>query len=176
MIVQKISVLIMPFLFISVLGYALFRRVRVFDLFLTGAANGLQSAISILPALIGLICAVSMLRASGAPDFLSRLLAPLLSKIGMPAEVLPLALLKPVSGSGAIAMIQDIFGKNGPDSFAGKVASVMLGSSETTFYTLAVYYGAVKIKDTRYTVHAAVIADLVGIFAAVLICGAMYRS
>jgi len=115
-----------------------------------------------------------MLRASGALDFLGTLLSPLLSKIGMPPDVLPLALLKPVSGSGALAMVKDIFDANGPDSFAGKVASVMLGSSETTFYTLAVYYGAVKIKDSRYTVSAAVIADLVGVFAAVFLCGMIY--
>ena len=164
----------MPFIFISILGYALFKKVRVFDVFLSGASNGLRSAVSILPALVGLICAISMLRASGALDFLGTLLSPLLSKIGMPPDVLPLALLKPVSGSGALAMVKDIFDANGPDSFAGKVASVMLGSSETTFYTLAVYYGAVKIKDSRYTVSAAVIADLVGVFAAVFLCGMIY--
>lgn len=174
MLAQKISVFIMPFIFISILGYALFKKVRVFDVFLNGASNGLRSAVSILPALVGLICAISMLRASGALDFLGTLLSPLLSKIGMPPDVLPLALLKPVSGSGALAMVKDIFDANGPDSFAGKVASVMLGSSETTFYTLAVYYGAVKIKDSRYTVSAAVIADLVGVFAAVFLCGMIY--
>lgn len=174
MLAQKISIFIMPFIFISILGYALFKKVRVFDVFLNGAANGLRSAVSILPALVGLICAISMLRASGALDFLGTLLSPLLSKIGMPPDVLPLALLKPVSGSGALAMVKDIFDANGPDSFAGKVASVMLGSSETTFYTLAVYYGAVKIKDSRYTVSAAVIADLVGVFAAVFLCGMIY--
>ena len=173
MLAQKISILIMPFIFISILGYALFKKVRVFDVFLNGASNGLRSAVSILPALVGLICAISMLRASGALDFLETLLSPLLSKIGMP-DVLPLALLKPVSGSGALAMVKDIFDANGPDSFAGKVASVMLGSSETTFYTLAVYYGAVKIKNSRYTVSAAVIADLVGVFAAVFLCGMIY--
>ena len=174
MLAQKISIFIMPFIFISILGYALFKKVRVFDVFLNGAANGLRSAVSILPALVGLICAISMLRASGALDFLGTLLSPLLSKIGMPPDVLPLALLKPVSGSGALAMVKDIFDANGPDSFAGKVASVRLGSSETTFYTLAVYYGAVKIKDSRYTVSAAVIADLVGVFAAVFLCGMIY--
>ena len=174
MLAQKISILIMPFIFISILGYALFKKVRVFDVFLNGASNGLRSAVSILPALVGLVCAISMLRSSGALDFLGTLLSPLLSKIGMPPDVLPLALLKPVSGSGALAMVKDIFDANGPDSFAGKVASVMLGSSETTFYTLAVYYGAVEIKDSRYTVSAAVIADLVGVFAAVFLCGMIY--
>ena len=171
---MQLSVYMMPCLFLVVLGYAFFRRVKVFDVFLTGAANGLSSAVSILPALVGLICAVSMLRASGALDFFAQLLAPMLDKLGMPAEVLPLALLKPVSGSGALALIKDVFDVSGPDSFPGRVASVMLGSSETTFYTLAVYYGAVKIKNTRYSAHAAIIADIVGVAAAVWICNLLY--
>ncbi len=171
---MQFSVYIIPSLFLLVLGYALLRRVRVFDVFLTGAANGISSAISILPALVGLICSVSMLRASGALDFFAHLLTPWLYRLGMPAEVLPLALLKPVSGSGALALIKDVFDTNGPDSFAGRVASVMLGSSETTFYTLAVYYGAVKIKNTRYSAHAAIIADLAGIAATLFICNLIW--
>ncbi len=150
MVAYKISIYIMPAIFITILGYALYKKVNVFDVFLKGAASGLKTSINILPALVGLICAVSMLRASGALDFLEKFLSPLLSKIGMPGEVLPLALLKPVSGSGALALIKDIFDKSGPDSFSGKLASVMLGSFETTFYTLAVYYGAVKIKNSPY--------------------------
>lgn len=174
MVVQKISIYIMPFIFITILGYALFKKVNIFDTFLKGASNGLKTSVNILPALVGLICAVSMLRASGALDFLGKMLLPLLSKVGMPNEVLPLALLKSVSGSGALALIKDIFDTQGPDSFAGKVASVMLGSSETTFYTLAVYYGAVKIKNSRHTVPAAIVADIAGIVAAVYICNLIY--
>ena len=174
MVVQKISIYIMPFIFITILGYALFKKVNIFDTFLKGASNGLKTSVNILPALVGLICAVSMLRASGALDFLEKMLSPLLSKVSMPNEVLPLALLKSVSGSGALALIKDIFDTHGPDSFAGKVASVMLGSSETTFYTLAVYYGAVKIKNSRHTVPAAIVADIAGIVAAVYICNLIY--
>ena len=174
MVVQKISIYIMPFIFITILGYALFKKVNIFDTFLKGASNGLKTSVNILPALVGLICAVSMLRASGALDFLGKMLSPLLSKVSMPNEVLPLALLKSVSGSGALALIKDIFDTQGPDSFAGKVASVMLGSSETTFYTLAVYYGAVKIKNSRHTVPAAIVADIAGIVAAVYICNLIY--
>lgn len=172
--IASISLYIMPAIFIVILGYATHRRVPVFEVFLDGAARGLRSAVSIFPALVGLICAVSMLRASGALDFLSRLIAPLLSKIGMPTDVLPLALLKSVSGSGSLAMIKDIFDTSGPDSFAGKVASVMLGSSETTFYTLAIYYGAVKVRNTRYTVHAALVADLITIVASVALCNLFF--
>lgn len=171
---QAISVFLMPALFLFVFGFALLRHVRVFDIFLSGAANGMKSAVSILPALVGLICAVSMFRASGALEWICTFCSPFLTKISMPADLLPLALLKPVSGSGALAMIQDIFEKNGPDSFCGKLASVMLGSSETTFYTLAVYYGAVKITKSRYTVPAALVADIVGIAASLIICHILY--
>lgn len=176
MFIQKISILIMPIIFICILGYAASRHVRVFDVFLDGAADGLHSVVNIFPALVGLICAVSMLRASGALDGFKVLISPLLSKFGMPAEVFPLALLKSMSGSGALAMVKDVFDTYGPDSFAGKVASVMLGSSETTFYTLAVYYGSVKIHNYRYTVIAAIIADIVGIAASVLICNVIYAT
>lgn len=172
--VNTLSVYILPCLLLAVFGYAYFKKVLIFDVFLKGAAKGISSALSVLPALVGLICAVSMLRASGVLDWICSLFAPLLQKVGMPAGLLPLALLKPVSGSGSLAMIKDIFDQNGPDSFSGFLASVMLGSSETTFYTLAVYYGAVKITKSRYTVRAAVIADLIGIAASVIICRFLY--
>lgn len=161
---------IFPAVFIGILGYALIKRVAVFDTFLTGAKRGATSCFSILPALVGLVVAVSMLRASGILDFLSGILSPLLKTVGFPADVLPLALLKSVSGSGALAMLKSIFEFSGVDSFSGKLASVMLGSSETTFYALAVYFGITKVKNTRYTVFAAIFADIVGIIAATLIC------
>ncbi len=173
--IQKISLFIIPFILISILGSALLKKVNVFDVFLKGAETGLSSVIKIVPALVGLICAVSMLRASGALECLGKIISPLLLKIGMPQEVLPLALLKPVSGSGALALLKDIFDTSGADSFAGRVASVMLGSSETTFYALAVYFGAVKIKNTRYTLKCAIIADLAGILASVVICNILYK-
>ena len=161
---------IFPAVFITILGYALIKKVPIFDTFLTGAKRGATSCFSILPALVGLVVAVSMLGASGFLDFLSSILSPLLKHIGFPSDVLPLALLKSVSGSGAVAMVKSIFEFSGVDSFSGKLASVMLGSSETTFYALAIYYGITKVKNTRYTVFAAVVADVVGIVAATLIC------
>ena len=161
---------ILPTIFITVLGYALFKKVKIFDVFLIGAKKGANSCLNILPTLVGLVVAISMMRASGVLDFLADLLSPMLSVLHFPTDVLPLALLKPVSGSGALAMIKDIFQNAGVDSVSGKLASVMLGSSETTFYALAVYYGATKVKNTRYTVFAAVVADIVGIIASVLLC------
>ncbi len=174
--IGTLSAYILPFLLLFVFGYAFFKKVPTFDIFLNGAAKGVSSAVSVLPALVGLICAVSMLRASGVLEWICSLFAPILQKVGMPSELLPLALLKSVSGSGSLAMIKDVFEHSGPDSFSGKLASVMLGSSETTFYALAVYYGAVKITKSRYTVRAAVIADLVGVAASVILCRLLYAQ
>lgn len=161
---------ILPLIFIVILGYAYFKKVRIFDTFLKGAKQGASSCFSILPALVGLVVAVSMMRASGLLDFLAKGLSPALKVFGFPADVLPLALLKSVSGSGALALVKDIFQVSGVDSPSGRLASVMLGSSETTFYALAVYFGATRVKNTRYTVFAAVVADVVGIITAVIIC------
>ncbi len=172
--VSTISVYILPCLLLTVFGYAFFKKVPTFDVFLNGAAKGISSAVSVLPALVGLVCAVSMLRASGVLEWVCSLFAPFLQKVGMPSELLPLALLKSVSGSGSLAMVKDVFDHSGPDSFSGFLASVMMGSSETTFYALAVYYGAVKITKSRYTVRAAVIADFVGIAASVIVCQILY--
>lgn len=163
------TVLIFPIIFIFILTYALFKKIPIFDAFLTGAKSGLSASFSILPALVGLIVAVSVMRASGILDFFSELLAPLFSRFNFPADVLPLALLKPVSGSGALAMIKSIFESSGVDSFSGRLASVMLGSSETTFYALSVYFGVTSVKNTRYTVFAAVFADIVGLIASIVI-------
>ena len=161
---------ILPAVFIIILGYALIKKIKIFDVFLSGAKQGAASCFTILPALVGLVVAVSMMRASGLLGFLANALSPVLNIFGFPAEVLPLALLKSVSGSGALAMVKNVFESCGVDSFSGKLASVMLGSSETTFYALAVYYGATKVKNTRYTVFAAVVADVVGIVAALVLC------
>lgn len=168
------TIYIFPAVFIGILSYALFKKVPIFDTFLKGAKRGAESCFSILPALVGLVVAVSMLKASGFLSFLSDILYPVLSQIGMPGDVLPLALLKSVSGSGALAMLRGIFETSGVDSSSGRLASVMLGSSETTFYALAVYYGITKVKNTRYTVFAAVIADIVGIAAAIVVCNVFF--
>ena len=173
--INHISSLIMPLILVGILGYGTLVRISVFDTFLDGAAKGLRSAINILPALIGLICAVSMLRASGFLDFLAKITAPFLKTVGMPEETLSLAILKPFSGSGALAIIKDLFDTHGADSKVGRIASVMLGSSETTFYAIAVYFGAVKIKNIRHTAVCAIIADIAGIFASVVICNMLYR-
>ena len=169
-----ISTLIMPTIIAVVLVNALMKKAPVFDLFTTGAKDGFKTSINILPSLIGLIVAVSMLRASGFFEILCGILAPVLQKVGFPPELVPMAVIRPVSGSAALATLQDIITTYGADSFAGRCASVMMGSSETTFYTLAVYFGSVGITKTRYTVKAAVVADIATIILSVFFVNLLY--
>jgi len=114
--------------------------------------------------------AISMLRASGAIDLLANWLSPVLTLIGLPADVLPLTLLRPISGSASLGIVTDIIKTHGPDSYAGRLASIMMGSTETTFYTVAVYYGCIGIKDIRHTIKAALTADAAGMLASILVC------
>ena len=158
---------IVPCLLLLAAAYALRRGVDVYDALLVGAGNGLGIVARILPSMVALLCAVSMLRASGAMELLTRLLSPLLTSLGLPPEVMALMLIRPMSGSGALAVGSDLMAQYGPDSYIGRVAAVMLGSTETTFYTIAVYFGAAGIRRTRYTIPAALTADLAGfVFAA----------
>ena len=156
---DSFGVWVLPAVLLSIVLAGFLRGVPVFDTFLTGAKEGLQASVSILPTLVGLIMAVSMLSASGALDLLSSLLAPAAQFLGLPPQVIPLALIKPFSGSGSTAVLTQIFKDNSPDSLAGRVASIMSGSTETTFYAIAVYYGAVGVKKTRHTLPAALLAD-----------------
>ena len=145
--------------------YAACRRVDVYDALIQGAGEGLGTLARIIPSLVGLMTAVYMLRASGALELLTNLLSPLLGLLGIPPETAPLMLLRPVSGSGALAAATELMAQYGPDSYIGRTAAVMLGSTETTFYVIAVYFGAAGIKHTRWAVPAALCADVVG-FAA----------
>ncbi len=165
---DKLGVYAIPVVVFLIVIFGLMRGVPLFDTFVAGAKEGFSSSISILPSLVGLMMAVSMLNASGALDILSSLLAPAARLLGLPPEVMPLALIKPVSGSGATAVLAQIFQNNGTESFAGRVASVMSGSTETTFYAIAVYFGSVGVKKTRHTIPAAVTADLTAFMVSAL--------
>lgn len=157
---DKLGVYAVPVSVFLIVLFGLMRGVPLFDTFIIGAKEGFSSAVSILPSLVGLMMAVAMLNASGALDILSSLLSPVAGFLGLPQQVMPLALIKPVSGSGATAILTQIFQNNGTESFAGRVAAVMSGSTETTFYAVAVYYGSVGIKKTRHTIPAALTAEL----------------
>lgn len=166
---NTVSVFAVPIMILGIVSFGLVRRIGVYDSFVEGAKSGVESMFGIVAPLVGLIVGISMLRASGVLDLLSELLMPLTSALGIPSEILPLALLRPVSGSGSIAIVNDIFGNFGADSLAGRIASVMMGSTETTFYTIAVYFGAVGIKNSRHTAKAALAADFVGMAMSVAV-------
>jgi spore maturation protein B len=153
---------LIPAVLCGITLYGLCKRVDVFGVFIEGAKEGLSTSVSIIPALVALMTCVGMLKASGALDFFTFAFSPVAAVLGLPKEVLPLAILRPVSGSGAMAVYQGILESFGPDSYIGRVASVIQGSTETTFYTIAVYCGAVKLTGTRHMLPAGLAADLAG--------------
>ena len=157
---------VVPILLLSASLLALRKKENTYDLLLQGGAQGLRLLLSITPALVLLLTSVHMLRASGAAQLLSQLLAPLFRLVGIPPETAMLVLVRPISGSAALAVGAQLMAQYGPDSPIGRTVAVMLGSTETTFYTISVYFGAVGIKRTRYAVPAALFADFVGFFMA----------
>ena len=163
---MDISSLIVPLLLSFTALYALSCKVDVYSALTTGAGEGLSVMVKIFPALVALLSAVYMFRASGAMGFLARLLAPLLAKLGIPPETAAILLIRPISGSGALAVGSELMAQYGTDSYIGRTAAVMLGCTETTFYTIAVYFGAAGIHRTRYTIPAALTADITGFIAA----------
>jgi spore maturation protein B len=160
--------LFIPIFIAVVVVIGLIRKVPLFDAFVTGAGKGLEILLNIAPTLVGLIVAVDMLKASGAMEMLCDFVSPLADTLGFPKEIVPMVLLRPVSGGGATALLTGIYKDYGPDSFAGQVASVLAGSTETTFYAVAVYYGSVKVKKIRHTLVAALMADFTAAVMAVI--------
>lgn len=167
---QGFSVYAIPVILFVVLVLAIFKKIKVYEEFVDGAKEGFQVAVRVIPYLVAMLVAIGMFRASGAMDYLIKFLTPLTSLIGMPAETLPVALMRPLSGSGALGIVTELLQQHGPDSFIGRLSSTMFGSTETTFYVLAVYFGSVGIKRTRHAVAAGLIGDTAGLLAAVFIC------
>lgn len=165
---MNVSSLVIPLLLALVAMWGMGKRVDVYAALTHGAEEGLTVLLHIIPNLVGLLTAVAMFRASGAMDALSGMFAPVLEFLGIPPETAPLMLIRPVSGSGALAVGSDLMTSYGPDSYIGRVAAVMLGSTETTFYTIAVYYGSAGIQRTRHTIPAALTADITGFVASAL--------
>lgn len=153
---------------IPVVGF--FKKVKVYECFVEGAKEGFNVAIRIIPFLVAILFAIGMFRASGAMDLFVQIISPVTNLIGMPAEALPLALMRPLSGSGSLGLATEIMKTHGPDSFLGRLVSTMYGSTETTFYVLAVYFGSVGIKKIRHALAVGLIADVAGLIAAVFIC------
>ncbi len=168
-VVQFFSVIAIPAIIILFVGYAAVKKVKIYESFVEGAKEGFNVAVRIIPFLVAMLVAIGIFRAGGAMDFLVVVLSPLTNLIGMPAEALPMALMRPLSGSGSLGIMAEIISVHGPDSFIGILVSTIMGSTETTFYVLALYFGSVNIKKTRHAVAAGVLADIAGILGALFI-------
>lgn len=168
--VEAVSLLAIPFLLSFLPLYAALRRVPVYEEFVEGAKEGVQVALRIIPFLVAILVAIGMFRAAGGIDLLSRALDPLLQVVGFPAELLPMALMRPLSGSGTMGIFSELVATHGPDSLLARMAGTIMGSTETTFYVIAVYFGSVAVRRTRHAVPAGLIADLTGMIASVLVC------
>ncbi len=159
---------LVPLILFGVCSHGALKGVDVYDAMIAGCKIGLETMLRILPPLIVLLTAVSMLRASGGLEILGEVASPILSLVGLPGELLPLMLVRPVSGTAALGVGSDLMATYGVDSYLGRVAAVMLGSTETTFFTIAIYFGSLGITKTRYAIPAALCADLAGFIGAVL--------
>lgn len=166
--------MIVPIVLLSVLLYGIVRKVSVFDVFVNGAKDGLKTIYNITPTLVGLIVSVSMLKGSGALDILTTFLSPVTGFLHFPSELLPMAILRPVSGGGSTALLNQVFKDYGPDSFVGRCASVIAGSTETTFYAITVYFGSVNVKKIRHTLFSALMADITAAAMAVIIVSLVF--
>lgn len=168
-VIQAIANWAIPVLILFIPLYAIFKGVKVYEVFVDGAKEGFDIAVKIMPYLVAILVAIGLLRDLGGIDFFSELINPITSILKLPPEILPMALIRPLSGSGALGVMNSIFLTYGPDSYLGIMASVMMGSTETTFYVLAVYFGAVNIRKTRHAVLAGLTGDAAGIIATVVL-------
>jgi len=173
---DAVSAWAVPVLLAGIPLIALARRVKVYPAFVAGAKEGFATAVRIIPPLVAILVALGMLRASGAMDALTRALAPLTALAGVPASVVPMFLVRPLSGGGALGVVGDVLRADGPDSYAGRLVSVMAGSTETTFYVLAVYMGAAGVTRYRQALPAGLLADLAGMVAAVVVVRLVFGS
>ncbi len=168
-VVSVASYFVLPTLIVGFPLYGLYKGVRVYEVFVEGAKEGFNVAVTIIPYLIAILFAIGMFRASGAMDFLVDLLDPVLALIGIPAEVVPMGLIRPLTGSGSAGLVADMIAQYGEDSILVKMVATMFGSTETTFYVIAVYFGAVNVRNTRHAVPAGLFADFIGFLASVYV-------
>ena len=169
-----ISLWTLPAIIVLILTMGLFKKIPLYETFTEGAKDGFKVSVTIIPYLVAIIVAISMFRASGIIEQIGVVCAPLLAKFNVPADTIPIMLVRSLSGSGALGIFSDIANHLGPDSYATKLAAVMVGSSETTFYVLAVYFGAVGISKLRYALLVGLLADFIGIVAAISVCNFVF--
>ena len=171
---EAVSLWAIPVLLVLIPLVGLIRKVKVYDVFVEGAKEGFDVGVKIIPFLVGILVAIGMFRGSGAMELLTSALRPLATATGFPAELVPLAILRSLTGSGSLAFTTDLVKTYGPDSVMARTAATMYGSTETTFYVLAVYFGAVGVRRTRHAVPAALVGDVVAAIAAVVVCAWMF--
>jgi spore maturation protein B len=174
-LLQTLSIWAIPAMLALIPLWGTLRGVKVYETFIEGADEGLQLAIKILPYLIGMMVALAVFRESGAMQVAAKLLSPITKPLGFPPEILPLIIVRPLSGAGAMAVVTDLLKQHGPDSFVGQLASVLMGSTDTTFYVLTVYFGAVGVRRTRYAASVGLIADAAGFIVGLLACNWFFR-
>lgn len=174
-LLDTISLWTIPAMLALIPLWGAIRKVKVYDTFIEGAEEGLQVAVRIIPFLVAMMVALSIFRASGAMDLTARLISPVTSRLGFPTEILPLMIVRPLSGAGALAVTADLLKTQHPDSYIGRLASIMQGSTDTTFYVLTVYFGSVGIRRTRYAAAVGLAADVVGFLAALWACNWFFR-
>jgi spore maturation protein SpmB len=168
-LIQVVSTIAIPFIIMLFVGYGIIKKVKIYESFVEGAKEGFQIAVRIIPYLVAMLVAIGVFRAGGAMNYLIMLIEPATNLIGMPAEALPMAFMRPLSGSGALGVMAEIISVHGADSFIGVLVSTIMGSTETTFYVIAVYFGAVNISKTRYALTAGLMADVAGVLGALFI-------
>ncbi|HLN62512.1 MAG TPA: spore maturation protein [Symbiobacteriaceae bacterium] len=174
-LLDTISLWAVPAMLALIPLWGAIRKVKVYDTFIEGAEEGLQVAVKIIPFLVGMMVALSVFRASGAMELVANAISPFTSKLGFPSEVLPLMIVRPLSGAGALAVTADLLKTHHPDSYIGRLASIMQGSTDTTFYVLTVYFGSVGIRKARYAAAVGLLADAVGFLAALYACNWFFR-
>ncbi len=173
-LINYISIMAIPLIILVIIYKGVKEQIPVFDAFLKGATEGIEITLKIFPTLIGLFMAIGMLRSSGILEFITQLLLPILNFLKFPSEIVPLAILRPISGSASMAVATDIIKQNGVDSFIGILAAVIMGATETTLYTIAIYTSSIRIKKTRGIIIAALAADITGIIVSLLVCRIIY--
>jgi len=166
--------MIIPITFLVIIVFAISKKIPIYDTFIVGAKEGFHTVFHIAPTIVGLMVAVGMLRASGAFDLLSRLIAPFTERIGFPTDSVPLTLMRLVSSSASMGLLVDIFERYGPDSFMGQFVSIMMSSTETVFYTMSIYFLSVKITKTRFTLAGALLANFAGVALSLIVTRHLY--
>jgi spore maturation protein B len=174
-IFNGVSTWAIPVIIFAIVVVAAIKKIKVYEVFVEGAKEGFNVAIKIIPYLVAILVAIAVFRGSGAMDWIVAMLKPALEPLGVPPEILPMAIMKPLSGSGSLGVMSEGLKTYGPDSLIGNMMSTMMGSTETTFYVLAVYFGSINVRRTRHTVPACLIGDFVGLSTAIIICNIVFK-